>query len=74
MVYTGLLLITHTIINNNIRPQKIICKYIINIYLYIFKDYKTTFDYILFKNKQINKTDKLDLKNLFIYIYRLYFK
>ena len=71
MIYTGLLLITHIITNNNIKPQKAIYKYIINTYLYTLKDHKTTLYSILSRNGQVNKTDKPDTKDLFIYVYRL---
>ena len=71
MIYIGLLLIIYTVIDNSIRSQKAICKHVINTYLRTSKDYKTTFYSISPKNKQINKTDKPDTKDLFIYVYRL---
>ena len=40
-------------------------------YLCIFKNYKTTLYNILSKNKQVNKTDKPDTKDLLIYVYKL---
>ena len=71
MVYTGLLLIIHTVINSNIRPRKAIYKHIINIYLCTPKDYKTTFYNILPRNRQVNRTNKPDTKDLLMYVYKL---
>ena len=71
MVYTGLLLTTHTVTGSSIRPQKTICRYIIDMYLRTSKDYKTTFYSILSRNRQINRTDKPDTRDLLIYVYKL---
>jgi len=74
MVYMSLLLIIYIAISNNIKPQKAIYKYVISTCLCTFKNYKVTFDCVLSKDKRVNKTNKLNPKDLFIYVYKLCLK